>query len=160
MSPGFTLDPDEILFLCDDDNTVGIAKAHKVKKVFIETEEEELVRFLDADDLIAVSCFVGGARGKNMVRSMLYLVREGEIPLVVLNKAHPATRRITIVVSVGESIRLSGCILPGTHPEQDVLCGKGAMDGMTLSATKGGVNVDGGGSPTAVKERFSPKLQK
>jgi hypothetical protein len=159
VSQGFTLDPDEILFLCDDDNTVGIAKAHDVKKVFIETDEEELVQFLDADDLIAASCFIGGPRGKNMVRCMLYLVRDGGIPLVVLNKAHPATRRITLVVSAGETIRLSGCIVPGTHPEQDVLCGKGGMDGMILRATKGGVSIDGGGSPAIVKERFSPELQ-
>ncbi len=160
MSQGFTLDPDEILFLCDDNNTVGIAKAHNIKKIFIETDEEELIQFLDAADLIAVSCFVGGQRGKNMARSMLYLVREGGIPLVVLNKAHPATRRISLVVSAGETIKLSGCIVPGTHPEQDVLCGKGAMDGITLNATKGGVSVDGGGSAAFVKERFTPQLQK
>jgi hypothetical protein len=150
----FTLPPDEILFFYDDDNTVGIIKAHGVRRVFIETDEEELVRFLSPEDLIAASCFLGGARAEEMARSMLFLVREGGVPLLVLKKSHPATRRIPLVVSAGERIVLSGCIVPGTHPEQDVLCGKGAMDGMVLQATDGGVRVEGGGSPRMHRHSF------
>jgi hypothetical protein len=145
---------DEVLFLSDDSNTVGIVKAAGARWAFIETDEEELVQFLDPEDLIAASCFLGGPRAEEMVNCMLYLVREGGVPLLVLKKEHPATRRIPLVVSAGEKIVLSGCIVPGTHPEQDVLCGKGAMDGMVLKAEKGGVGVESVGSPRIIKKRF------
>lgn len=158
MDSRLSLDADEILFLCDDSNTVGIVKAAHTGRVLIETDDEELVQFLYEDDLIAVSCFLGGLRAENMVRCMLYLVREGGVPLLVLKKGHPATRRIPLVVSAGERIALSGCIVPGTHPEQDVLCGKGAMDGMVLKAENGGVSIVGGGFPRAFKGHFSAQL--
>jgi hypothetical protein len=155
----FALQPGEILFLYDDGNTVGIVKAGDAKRVFIETDDEELVQFLGPEDLIAASCFSGGEKAMDMVRSMLFLVREGGLPLLVLKKAHPATRRIPLVISAGERIVLSGCIVPGTHPEQDVLCGKGAMDGVNLEAIDGGVRVWGGGALRSDKRRFTPLLQ-
>lgn len=154
MNCEFDLGAGEILFLFDDHNTVGIVKAGDIKRVFIETEDEELVQFLGPDDIIAASCFSGGDRAMKMVSSMLFLVREGGSPLLVLKKSHPATRRIPLVVSAGERIVLSGCIVPGTHPEQDVLCGKGAMDGITLRSIKGGVLAEGGGSPRHEKRPF------
>ncbi len=158
MNAEFTLRVNEILFIHDDRNTVGIVKAGPARHAFIETEDEELVQFLDTRDLIAASCFTGGCRGIDMVRCMLYLVREGGVPLLVLKKDHPATRRIPLVVSAGERIALRGCIVPGTHPEQDVLCGRGAMDGMILQATDGGLRIEGGGSPLVSKKRFSAEL--
>ncbi|BAI60578.1 conserved hypothetical protein [Methanocella paludicola SANAE] len=154
MNGEFALGPDEILFLFDGDNTVGIVKAGHLKRVFIETEDEELVQFLGPEDLIAASCFEGGEKAREMVRSMLFLVREGGTPLLVLRKSHPATQRLKLVVSAGDRIVLSGCIVPGTHPEQDVLCGKGAMDGIVLEAGEGRVLARGGGSPHAEKGRF------
>ncbi len=156
MNAELPLDFNEILFLCDDHNTVGIVKAYQAGRAFIETDDEELVQFLGPDDLIAASCFMGGEKAMDMVRCMLFLVREGGVPLLVLRKSHPATRRIPLVVSAGERIVLSGCIVPGTHPEQDVLCGKGAMDGMSLKGIKGGVRVEGGGSPRASRRPFRP----
>lgn len=155
MNAEFTLGFNEILFLCDDQNTVGIVKAHRAGHAFIETDEDELVQFLGPEDLIASSCFMGGEKAMGMVRCMLFLVREGGVPLLVLKKNHPATGRIPLVVSAGERIALSGCIVPGTHPEQDVLCGKGAMDGMTLTGIRGGVRVEGGGSPRASRRPFT-----
>jgi hypothetical protein len=156
----FTLGFNEIFFLSDDRNTVGIVKAFNTRRALIETDEEELVQFLGPEDLIAASCFLGGEKAMDMVRCMLFLVREGGVPLIVLKKDHPATRRIPLVVSAGERIVLSGCIVPGTHPEQDVLCGKGAMDGMKLKGIKGGVRVEGGGSPVTSRQSFTPWLQK
>lgn len=155
MNAEFTLGVGEILFLSDDHDTVGIVKAGPLSHVFIETEEEELVQFLGPDDLIASSCFLGGEKAMDMVRCMLFLAREGGVPLLVLKKGHPATGRIPLVVSAGERIALSGCIVPGTHPEQDVLCGKGEMDGIVLTGIKGGVRAEGGGSPQASRRRFT-----
>ncbi len=156
MNAEFALGKSEILFLCDDRNTVGIVKAGPAGHAFIETDEDELVQFLGPEDLIASSCFRGGEKAREMVRCMLFLVREGGVPLLVLRKGHPATGRIPLVVSAGERISLSGCIVPGTHPGQDVLCGRGEMDGMTISGIGGGVRVEGGGSPRVARERFTP----
>ncbi|WP_174590727.1 hypothetical protein [Methanocella conradii] len=156
MNAEFVLHEDEVLFLYDDRNTVGIVKAAGARQAYVETDEEELIQFLEPEDLIAVSCFSGGERAMRMARCMLFLVREGGVPLLVLKKGHPATRRIPLVVSAGSRIVLSGCIVPGTHPEQDVLCGKGEMDGITLKAVKGGVILEGGGSPRTAIQRFQP----
>lgn len=154
MNQTFALLPDEIIFLSDGSYTVGAVKADTVRHVFIETDSEELVQFLDKDDLIAVSAFSGGEDAKRSIACMLYLVREGHTPLLVLPKDHPATRRLPLAISAGPAIRLTSCIVPGTHPEQDVLCGRGAMDGMVIRGTLGGINVDGGGE-ASVETRTS-----
>lgn len=160
MKGNISLGPAEILFLSDGNNTVGIVKAALTKHVFIETDQEELVQFMGPDDLIAASCFLGGKRARSMIECMLFLVREGKVPLLVLRKDHPATKRLPLVVSAGERIVLSSCIIPGTHPEQDVLCGRGEMDGMKLKGTPGMVDIDGGGSPEVEKASFNVQLQK
>ena len=147
MNASVKLGSHEILFLSDEENTVGIVKAANAKHAFIETDAEELVQFLSPDDLIAVSCFSGGDKARSMVKCMLYLVREGGVPLLVLKKDHPATKRLPLVISAGEKIRLTGCIVPGTHPEQDVLCGRGEMDGMVIRGEPGAVAIKGGGKP-------------
>lgn len=147
MNSRVKLGPDEILFLSDGENTVGIVKAALAKYTFIETDAEELVQFLSPDDLVAVSCFSGGDKARSMVKCMLFLVREGGVPLLVLKKDHPATKRLPLVISAGEKIKLSGCIVPGTHPEQDVLCGRGEMDGMVIRGEPGVVMIQGGGKP-------------
>ena len=144
MTRSRALGPAEILFLSDGNNTVGAVKAARRRHVFIETEAEELVQFLEPDDLIAVSAFAGGEPAKRSIACMLYLVRDGGLPLLVLPKGHPATGRLPLVISVGPRVRLTACIVPGTHPEQDVLCGRGALDGVVLRATPGGVAVEGG----------------
>ncbi len=145
----------EILFLSDEKNTVGIVKAAGAKHAFIETDVEEMVQFLSPDDLIAVSCFSGGDKARSMVKCMLYLVREGGVPLLVLKKDHPATKRLPLVISAGERIKLIGCIVPGTHPEQDVLCGRGEMDGMVIRGEPGAVIIQGGGKPGSEIVPFS-----
>ncbi len=156
MNTSVKLGPHEILFLSDEENTVGIVKAAGVKRVFIETDAEELVQFLGPDDLIAVSCFLGGDKARSMVKCMLYLVREGGVPLLVLKKDHPATKRLPLVISAGEKIKLTGCIVPGTHPEQDVLCGRGETDGMVISGESGAVVILGGGKLLSEIVPFSP----
>jgi hypothetical protein len=145
---------DEILFLCDDSNTAGIIKASGVKRIFIETDDEELIQFLDSEDIIAASCFSAGPVAKSSIRCMLYLVREGSMPFLILKKDHPATKRLPIVISAGEKIRLSSCIIPGTHPEQDVLCGRGDLDGASLKGISKGVEIECQGSPILIIEKF------
>jgi hypothetical protein len=139
----YSLSPGEVLFLSDGSHTVGIIKASGRKHVFIETEKEELVQFLCDDDLIAASCFYAGPEAKEAIQCMLYLVSRSGMPLLVLPKGHPATKRLPLVLSAGERIRLTSCIVPGTHPEQDVLCGRGGLDGLILAGTPGTVTLEG-----------------
>jgi hypothetical protein len=148
LNKQFDLGPDEYFFLSDGNYTVGAVKAGRTRRVFIETEAEELVQYLEEDDLIAVSAFSGGDAAKNSISCMLYLVRDGHMPLLVLPKGHPATRRLPLVISAGPAIRLTSCITPGTHPEQDVLCARGSLDGLVLRGVPGGIAVEGGGAVT------------
>lgn len=154
MKAEIKLGPDEILFLYDENNTVGIVKASGTRRIFIETDEEEFIQFLDPDDLIAASCFSAGDKARTSIRCMLYLVRESGMPFLVLKKGHPASGRLPLVLSAGEKIVLSRCIVPGTHPEQDVLCGRGEMDGMTLRGASGVIEIEGDGSPGMAVEDF------
>ena len=143
MSAERPLRDDEIIFLSDGENTVGAVKAFRRRYVFIETGEEELVQFLDPDDLIAVSAFAGGEKAEQAIACQLYLVRDGGVPLLVLPPGHPATKRLPLVIAAGPEVRLTSCIVPGTHPEQDVLCGRGGLDGLALEGRPGGVLVKG-----------------
>jgi hypothetical protein len=148
------LAPVEILFLEDGSHTLGVVKAADAKRIFIETDSEELVQFLDPEDIIAASCFYHGEKARKSVMCMLFLVRDGGMPLIVLGKSHPATGRLPMVVSAGNVIRLSSCIVPGTHPEQDVLCGRGNMDGLILHGVSGGVEIDCEKVPSVSRRSF------
>jgi len=61
-------------------------------------------------------------------------------------------------VSIGPSTRLSCMILPGTHPEQNVLCGSEEFHGLEIIAEPEGAEVRGwpaGGQIASVTvERF------
>ena len=66
---------DEILFLEGETGMVGIIKvAYENKMLFIATQNnEEIVQFLEKDDLIVVSNF---KKDKRAIRSQAYLTRE------------------------------------------------------------------------------------
>ena len=140
--PGRTvaIDFDEILYLCGQDGVIGIVKAG-VGQWFIETESEEIVLFTEADDLFVASGFGTDERMIEGIRCMLYLVREIGSPLIVLPKNHPASGRLQIVVSVGEKTTIGCGIRPGTHPEQDVLCGMEEFEGMRITGVASGVQL-------------------
>ena len=135
------LKPDEILFLEGETGIVGIVKVAKENKMlFIATpDNDEIVQFLESDDLIAVSSFKGDKRA---VRSLAYLTREEDSPILILNKDHPSTKRLSIVVSVGDEVNLNCNIVPGTHPEQNVLCSCDSLSGLNIRKTPSGVKLN------------------
>ena len=52
------MDSDELLFLIGESGELGLVKASKNMELFIGTpEKEEIVLFLQSEDLIAVSVF-------------------------------------------------------------------------------------------------------
>ena len=128
--------PDEILFLEGETGVVGIVKvADENKMLIIATQDnEEIVQFLESDDIIAVSSFKGDKRA---IKSLAYLTREEDSPLLILNKQHPSVKRLSIVVSVGDEVNLNCNITPGTHPEQNVLCSCDSLSGLQIKTPTG-----------------------
>ncbi len=138
------LSPDEILFLRGSSGELGIVKAGKDRQIFIGTPEgEEVVQFLQAEDLIAVSAFSVGNKAEKGVKCMIHLLRELSSPIVVLPENHPTSNRLKMVVSCGDFIKLDCNIQPGTHPEQDVLCACEDLSGIEIQAISGGVKING-----------------
>ena len=134
------IDFDEILYLRGEHGVIGIVKAG-TGQWFIETDDSEIVLFTDEDDLFVASGFGTDEQMIEGVRCMLYLVREIGSPLIALPRNHPASGRLRIVVSAGERTTIDCKIKPGTHPEQDVLCGMEEFDGMRITGVRGGVQL-------------------
>ena len=132
---------DEILFLEGENGIVGITRiAQDNKMLFIATQNnEEIVQFLEKDDIIAVSNF---RKDKRAIRAQAYLTREENSPIVILNKDHPSTKRLAQVLSVGEKVNLNCNITPGTHAEQDVLCSCDSLSGWSITKTPTGIKLN------------------
>jgi hypothetical protein len=138
------LSPQEILFLKGSSGELGIVKAGKDMQVFIGTPEgEEVVQFLDAEDLIAVSAFSVGETAEKGIKCMIHLLKEMGSPIVVLPQNHPTSGRLKMVVSCGDFIKLDCNIQPGTHPEQDILCTCEDLSGVEITALAGEVDISG-----------------
>jgi hypothetical protein len=132
----------EIAYLIGVYGTLAIAKT-RGNFFYLETEKEEIILFTDLDDLIVASSFGLGEKIRRGLRCTLFQLRELGAPLIVLPKGHPASARLTTVVSIGPVTRLSCKIQPGTHPEQDVLCGSDEFHGLEVHAEPGGVAING-----------------
>lgn len=138
------LSPDEILFLKGSSGELGIVKAGKDMQIFIGTPDgDEVVQFLQADDLIAVSAFCIGEKAEKGIKCMINILKELSSPIVVLPENHPTSKRLKMVVSCGDSIKLDCNIQPGTHPEQDILCACEDLSGIEIHAVPGGVGIKG-----------------
>jgi len=136
--------PNEILFLIGSSGELGIAKAGERKQIFIGLpDKEEIIIFLEPEDIIAVSAFDTGKKAEKGIKSMLYLLRELNFPITVLPENHPTSSRLPMVVAAGDHIRLSCNIVPGTHPEQDILCACDDLSDTSIMASKDGIDVEG-----------------
>ncbi len=97
------------------------------------------VQGVEAGDLVVVSAPEGGAVEPALM--LIDLVRTFHVPLLVLPKNHPGSRRISYVVSVGPKIFTSCSIQRGTHPEQHLICSSDELAGLTLKRSENGVEV-------------------
>ncbi|VVB87257.1 Uncharacterised protein [uncultured archaeon] len=138
------LNIDEMLLIRGHDGLLGIVKAGDHTQYFLETENEEILLALDPEDLLVASGFGTDEKTLNGIKCVLYMIREVGSPFIVLPKKHPASKRLKVVVSAGPATRLSCSITPGTHPEQDILCGADEFDGLEVKGVKGGVELNGG----------------
>ncbi|HML05869.1 MAG TPA: hypothetical protein VK426_08865 [Methanobacterium sp.] len=138
------IDNDQILFLIGNSGELGIVKAGKNKQIFIGMpDKEEIVVFLEPEDLIVVSAFDTGEKAEKGIRSLLYLLKELNFPITVLPENHPTSSRLPMVVATGDHIRLNCNIVPGTHPEQDILCACEDLSGTEITATEDGIDIEG-----------------
>ena len=138
------LGPDEILFLIGSSGELGLAKTGRDMQIFIGTpEKEEIVVFLDKDDLIVVSTFNIGLKEEKGIKSMIYLLKEFSSPIIVLPENHPTSKRLKMVVACGDHIRLDCNVQAGTHPEQDILCACKDLSGLDINAISEGVEIEG-----------------
>ncbi len=131
----------EMLLLRGTAGTVAIVKAGPNGQFFLETENEEIVLGLESHDLIVASAFSVGERIEKGLKCVLFMIREVGSPLIVLPKDHPASPRLPIVVSAGERTVIKCSITPGTHPNQDVLCGLNEYNDMEITGTPEGVHI-------------------
>ena len=77
-------------------------------------------RPLDPDDLVAASAPEGGALEPAIM--LIEFVRKYRMPLMVLPRDHPGSKRFSYLVSAGPEIHTSCSIRRGTHPEQHLIC--------------------------------------
>src|SRR5512136_1912016 len=105
----------------------------------IETAHDEYVQGVEAGELVVVSAPEGGAVEPALM--LIDLVRTFHVPLLVLPKDHPGSKRISYVVSVGPEIFTSCSIQRGTHPEQHLICSSEELAGITFKKSEQGVNI-------------------
>jgi len=132
---------DRVLLVQGDHSFLLSGRALSDFNLFIETFEGESCEKVHPDDLVVVSAPEGG--DIEPARMLLELVRRYHLPLLVLPKDHPGSERLSLVVSVAESLRLSCSIRRGTHPGQHLLCSSGELAGITLRGSDDGVELEG-----------------
>jgi hypothetical protein len=134
----FSLD-DELLLIRGKKSFLLIALVKNRFGLCIETSHDEYCQGVNAGDLIVVSAPEDGAVEPAVM--LIDLVRTYHVPLLVLPKDHPGSRRISYVVSVGPEIFTSCSIQRGTHPEQHLICSSDELAGITLKRSEQGVNI-------------------
>jgi hypothetical protein len=130
---------DEVLLISSPHSFLLAAKVKETFCLCIETSKDEYCLGVSAGDLVVVSAPEGGSVEPALL--LVDLVRRFHIPLLVLPKEHPGSRRIRYVVSVGPEIFTSCSIQRGTHPDQDLICSGEELSGMMLIGKNGGVEI-------------------
>jgi len=130
---------DEFLLIRGKRSFLLVAKVKNSFGLCIETSHNEYCQGVEAGDLVVVSAPEGGAVEPAMM--LADLVRTFHVPLLVLPKNHPGSRRISYVVSVGPEIFTSCSIQRGTHPEQHLICSSDELGGITIKRIEYGVDV-------------------
>ena len=144
----------EILIVRKEHSFLLVGKAGSRFTLCIETPDDEYCLAVDPDDLVVVSMPEGGPI--EQARMMLELVRQYHIPLVVLPKDHPGSKRLSMVVSVAPEILLACDVRRGTHPEQHLLCSSAELSGLSLAGVPGGITLKQL-PPGATVERLNPE---
>jgi hypothetical protein len=130
---------DELLLIRGKQSFLLIALVKNSFGLCIETTHDEYCQGVEAGDLVVVSAPEDGAIEPALM--LIDLVRSFHVPLLVLPKDHPGSRRISYVVCVGPEIFTSCLIRRGTHPEQHLICSSDELAGITMKRNDHGVNI-------------------
>jgi hypothetical protein len=132
VSPG-----NDILHVKGTHSFLLVACVREAFPLCIEASHEEYCQGVRAGDLVVVSAPDAGPVEPALM--LLELVRTYHLPLVVLPRDHPGSKRIPYVVSVGPEIQTNCSIVRGTHPEQHLVCSSDELAGITFSGTADGI---------------------
>jgi hypothetical protein len=130
---------DELLLIRGKQSFLIIALVKNSFGLCIETADDEYCQGVEAGDLVVVSAPEDGAIEPALM--LIDLVRTFHVPLLVLPKNHPGSKRISFLVSVGPEIFTSCSILRGTHPDQHLICSSDELTGITLKRSDHGVDI-------------------
>jgi hypothetical protein len=146
---------DDVLFVRGNHSFLLVAKVRNPFALCIETFSEEYCQGVSEGELVVVSAPEAGPLKPALM--LLELVRTYHLPLLVLPKDHPGSKRISYVVSAGPEIWTDCSIRRGTHPEQHLICSAGELSGIRLSASANGVDISPFPESLTV-ERINPLL--
>jgi hypothetical protein len=132
---------DGLLLIRGDHSFLLIGKAKDRFSLCIETSTEEFCQGVMPGDVIVVSAPEGGPLEPALM--LMDLVRTYHVPLLVLPKDHPGSRRISRVVSVAPEVLTSCSIKRGTHPEQQLVCSSDELGGISIMGTQDGLEISG-----------------
>ena len=132
---------DGLLLIRGNRSFLLVGKAKDRFSLCIETSTEEFCQGVMPGDVIVVSAPEGGAVEPALM--LMDLVRTYHVPLLVLPRNHPGSRRISRVVSVAPEVHTSCSIIRGTHPEQHLICSSDELAGLTLRGEPGGFEIEG-----------------
>lgn len=130
---------DELLLISGTRSFLLAAKANALFALRIEAPDKEYCQTIEPSDIIVVSAPEGGALEPAIM--LAEFVRTYRMPLIVLPKDHPGSKRFSYLVSVGPLITTSCTIRRGTHPEQHLVCSSDELAGTTLKARPDGVEI-------------------
>ncbi|PKL65909.1 MAG: alpha/beta hydrolase [Methanomicrobiales archaeon HGW-Methanomicrobiales-3] len=134
-----TLGGPEFLLISGSRSFLLVAQAGAMFALCIETMDAEYCQTLEPHDLVAASAPEGGPLEPAIM--LIEFVRKYRIPVTVLPRNHPGSKRFPYLVSAGPAIHTSCSIRRGTHPEQHLLCSHDELAGIVLKGTKTGVEV-------------------
>lgn len=131
---------DEFLLVKGRQSFFLVAKAGARFGLCIETSEQEYSQTVEPDDLVIASAPEGGALDPAVM--LIECVRKHRLPLMVLPKDHPGSKRFRYVVSVAPAITTSCSIRRGTHPDQHLICASDELTGLVIRGVPGGVEIE------------------
>jgi len=130
---------DEIALIQGKKSFLLVGKAQSRFSLCIETPTEEYCQGIDPDDIVVVSAPDGGDVVPGIM--LIEFIRKYRMPLLVLPKDHPGSRRLSYVVSVGPKIQTNCAIRRGTHPAQHLICSNDELAGITITGTGSGIEI-------------------
>src|SRR5512137_91781 len=132
---------DGFLLIRGNNSFLLIGMAKDQFSLCIETSAEEFCQGVMPGDVIVVSAPEGGDLEPALL--LMELVRTYHVPLLVLPRDHPGSRRISRVVSVDKEVHTSCSIVRGTHPEQHLVCSSDELSGLSIRGASGGLEITG-----------------